>query len=879
MNKQINIPKIPHTFFKWYCRQERYEELHGDLEEFFYERAAEKGLSRARLYYLLDVIRCCQPYAWKKTKGQTNSNLIMFRNYYFTATRNLVKHKNYFLLNISGLAIGIASFILISLYLVNELSYDRFHANFENTYRVQTKGNINGQIVDWATSNPPLAKTLLNEYPETARATRIRRSGSWFISREDQKFYEDGVLFADSTFFQVFDFKLLAGDPKTALVHPRSMVLTETYARKYFGDEDPMGKEIAVEQDTIFYKVTGIAENIPANSHIQFDMLGSMSSYDEWNDDGWVDSGINYTYVVLHENAVIASLEEKIQEIIPKYIGPEIEYYTGRTYAEWQKAGNSTSFYLMPLKKIHLQSEASNDLGVPGNSSYLYIYGLVGIIILFIAIFNFVNLATAQSATRAREVGVRKVMGSTKTALVYQFIFESVIVSLIATVLAVIIVVVVMPSFIDLVGKELAFSMGSSYLGPLLIVGLAFMVGFLAGCYPAFVLSTFQPVEVLKGTLRPGSKSGWMRNFLVIIQFTASIMIITGTLVIYHQIDFMLTKNLGFDKEQILVVRKPELLKTHLDAFKNDLLQNPAIKTVVNSKTIPGKEYAKRSYRKQGAPETFLFMHNHVNFDYRELMGLELVSGRFFSKAHKQDTNAVVINVAAAKAFGFEDPIGQKLTTPWKPGQLVEIIGVVKDYHTESLHKRIEPIALELIPNNTSGYVSMKISNGEAIRETIAYVQDTWSKHTDKPFDYFFFDEDYEHLYRSEATTGQIFVVFAILSIFIACLGLIGLITFTASVRKKEIGIRKVLGAGTRSLIRLLSNDIVRPMMIATLLACPIAFLASDYWLQNFASRISISPWSYILSTCIVILIGSIAISFQTIKATRNNPVDSLRQE
>ena len=879
MSTRMNVPKIPHLFFRWYCRPGRYEELHGDLEELFYERILGSGITTARLLYWWDVIRCCQPYAWKTTQGQTNSNIIMFKNYYFTASRNMVKHKGYFLLNVSGLAIGIASFILISLYILNEVSYDRFHTDYDQVYRIQALGNINGQVYDVATSNVPLSKVLLSEYPAVSAATRVRRDGSWLVEYGDEKFYEERILFADSTFFEVFDFKLLKGNPETALVHPRSMLLTEAYAKKYFVEKDPMGRQMAIGQDSLLYTVTGILENVPSNSHLQFDMLGSMSTYERWNGNKWVGSDKNYTYVVLDKNADAAAFEEQIQEIIPKYIGPQVEYYTGITFINWQEAGNSAGFYLVPLKDIHLHSNTSEELEVNSTVSYLYIYGLIGFIILFIAIFNFVNLATAQSASRAREVGVRKVMGSSKTGLVRQFLFESIFTTMIAAFLAAILAKLLMPSFVDLVGKELAFDITSGYLGILMVLGLALVVGLLAGGYPAFILSAFQPAEVLKGKLRSGARPGWTRNVLVVLQFAASIMIITATSIIYRQIDFMLTKKLGFEKEQVLIVERPGALTHHLETFKNDVLKNPAISTVADSKTIPGKEYTKRSYRKQGNPETYLFRYNQVSFDYQELMGLELAAGRFFSEEYGLDSNAIVINETAAKTLGFDDPVGESLTSPWRKGELMKIIGVVKDYNIQSLHNTISPMALELRHSNLDGYISIKVNHGEQVRETIEHIEDTWDHHTSVPFDYFFFDEDYENLYQFESTTGKVFVIFGALSVFIACLGLIGLVTHTASSRKKEMGIRKILGASTLTLTRLLSNDITQVILVATAVAWPLAYITSRYWLQNFVEQAPTSPWLYVVSTLIVVVIGGLAISFQTLKTATANPVDSIRQE
>ncbi len=758
------------------------------------------------------------------------------------------------------------------------MSCDRFHSNHENIYRVSNEAIIRGEPNSQATTAAPMARAMIDNYPEVVKATRVLRSGSLLIGRGSEKINEDGVLFADSAFFDVFDFNLIKGNPKAALVHPKSMILSESFAKKYFGEEDPVGEDITVDEDSVFYTVTGVLEDVPANSHLQFDMLASLSTRDHDDTDRWIGRSL-HTYAVLNEGADPEALKEKMKELFYEYMAPEIEYYTEMTITEWEGANNSVNFKLTPIKDIHLHSTSSEELEPTGNVSYIYIYTLIGVIILFIAIFNFVNLATAHSANRAREVGVRKVIGSSKRALIGQFIFESIMISLFATFLAVLIIHFLKPSFYNLIGRELAFGPTSSYIGLLLMLCLAIFVGILAGCYPAFVLSAFRPVDVLKGSFSSGAKSGWLRNLLVTIQFAASIVIIIGTLVIYNQIEFMLTKNLGFDKDQIMVLKRPDALKGNLEAFKNDLVENSNIMTVANSRTIPGKEYRIRSYRKMDNHEVYLFLNNQVTHDYQELMGMELISGRFFSEEYSSDSNAVVLNESAAKLFGFDDPIGKPLISAFKEGTLT-IIGVVRDYNIESLHKSIEPVSLELAPNNNDGYLSIKISNGQNIRETVQFVENTWYDHVDnKPFQYFFFDEDYENLYRSESTTGQILIVFAFLSIFISCLGLIGLIAYSASIRKKEIGIRKVLGASVATLIRLLSAETARLIIIATLISWPLAYLATDYWLKNFADRTHVSPWFYVGSTLAVIIVVSFAISFQTIKACMNNPVDSLRQE
>jgi putative ABC transport system permease protein len=822
----------------------------------------------------------------RKTTWRSILHAAMIKSFYFTALRHFFKHRNYFLINITGLTIGMACFIMIALYVANELSYDRFHSRAGNIYRVNTKfTNPNGSG-DRAVCHSPLARTMLNTYPEVESATRVLRIGTLRIGTPDsgrEHYSEDGVLYTDSSFFDVFDFKLLKGNPKTALVKPASLVLTETYAKKYFGDEDPLGKQITVEDDDrFFYVVTGVVADVPANSHIQFDMLISLSTSELWNNDSWIASTAMHTYVMLRPDADAKALEKKMQDIVYKYLGPEIAHYSGLTMAQWEKAGGYTGYYLIPLNDIHLYSTSTEELEPGGRISYLIIYALIALIILFIAIFNFVNMATAQSALRAKEVGVRKVVGSTRGGLIFQFILESVIVSALAAIVAGILVTWLSPLFTGLVGKQLAFGITSHYVGSLSLVALAVIVGLLAGSYPALVLSSILPIDVLKGTLHKGTRTGWVRNFLIVVQFTASMVIIIATMVVYQQLDFMLTRNLGFNKDNILVIQRPDVLKEGQEAFKNALLANPNITAVAHSNTLPGKLYPQRSYRLKGNAESFVFKFNHVSHTFREVMGLELVAGRFFSNEHRMDSSAVVINEAAAKAFGFENPIGQQLTSPWHGGDLVTIIGVVKDFNFESLRSKIEPIAFELMPENSNqgGFITVRLGRDENVRQTVQFIESTWAQHSNgKLFEAFFFDNDYEKLYQSEITTGKVLLVFASLSIFIACLGLVALLAYTVAIRKKEIGVRKILGAGMGSLVNLLSAEVAKLIVIAAFVAWPLAYLGTRYWLQNFVDQIEIKPWLYLSATGVVVLICGLAVSLQVVKAAGENPVHALRQE
>lgn len=873
------LPKNFARFFEWFCKPELFDELQGDLEEAFEENKKELGIKSAQKIYRMEVLKMIRPSVIRF--GQTHSkfnHLIMFNNYFKTSWRSLLKRKSYFLINVFGLALGLASFSLISLFVLNEVTYDQFHSKHARIHRVSNKSVIRGESNHSATTNAPMANVLKADYPEVIDATRILDPGSLLVGRDKPNITETNVLYSDSSFFHIFDFNLIKGNPKTVLSEPGTVALSQRMANKYFGTEEAIGQWLKIEHDTILYKVTGIFNDVPPNSHLQFDMLASLSSRKEYNSTYWIGSSL-YTYVVLREDVDIPALQKKTKDIFYKYLAPEIEYYTGLTIKDWETAGNSVGFAFTPIKDIHLYSTATEELEATANVSYIYIYALIGIVTLLVAIFNFVNLATAHAASRAKEVGIRKVIGSSRRMLITQFIVESMIVSFVAMIVALLLIAFLVPGFHELVQKEVAGQLFYSATTYVYAFVLAVTVGVLAGLYPAFALSRFAPVRVLKGSTGTGKSTGWLRNFLVTLQFAVSIFIIVCTTVVYRQIDYMLVKSLGFEKDQVLVIERPDWLGNDMEAFKNDLFTHPNISTVSNSATLPGKKYELRSYRKKGEAETFLFLNNQVSYEYQDLLGLELVAGRFFSDQIASDSSAVIINESAANTFGFDDPVGQSLTSAFASGPL-HIIGVVKDYNFESLHKPVVPLTLELFPKVNNGYLSVKLNSGLNLSETVEFIDEKWSIYaSDKPLQYFFFDDDYDRIYKSEMAIGKILSIFATLSILIAGMGLIGLISYMAANRQKEIGIRKVLGATIGSLFGLLSNHVFRLILIAVAISWPIAFVAGEYWLQNFADRQDPGIWIYLASTFLIVIIVSVVVGLQTFKSASSNPVDSLRQE
>jgi putative ABC transport system permease protein len=806
----------------------------------------------------------------------------MLKNFFINTFRNMRKQRGYILLNIAGLMIGLTSFFFISLYIIHELSYDRFHRNYENIYRLKIVGRMAGGELNQAITAAPMANAMLNDYPEVLKATRVRRMGAWLIRFGDRKFNEDGILFADSTFFNIFDFRLLKGDPATALVRPRSMILTEEYARKYFGDEDPMGQQLIVEADTVLYTVTGVVQDIPDNSHMKFDMLASLSTYPAMaNSQFWISHNF-YTYIVVREGTDIAALENKFRGMVQKYVGPQIQEFLGITIDDFRKAGNDFRYVIEPLRDIHLKGAPQYSLEPSGSLTTVYIFAVIAILILIVAVINYVNLATAKSATRAKEVGVRKVSGANRAGLISQFLGESLLIAAFAAILAIILVYILTPYFNRIIGHELSVRLLDNYTGIVSVIGLTILVGIASGFYPAFVLASYNPVEVLKGTLNPGSMSKSLRGLLVVFQFTVSIVIIIGSVIVYNQLNFMTRKDLGFSKENLIVIRRPDSFYQQMEAFREQILKLPGVEKVGFSRAVPGTIFSNNGFLKDDDPEknTYLINQTWVSLDFPRALGVQLVEGRFFSREYGTDSTAILINETAVKSLGLKDPVGKYLLQPRGPQQFerLKIIGVMKDFNIESLHKPVTPVCFTVLGGGGGDMYATVRLKGKDITGTIRGIGELWQNFTSRqPFQYDFFTDSWNHLYTNESRTGKLFIIFSILAIFIACLGLIGLITYMTEKRTKEIGIRKTYGASINIVLGLLSREVVYLILISSLLAYPLAYFGSRYWLDGFADKVRVNPMIFIVSTLIALIIGWISISYQTIKAAGHNPADALR--
>ena len=806
----------------------------------------------------------------------------MFRNYFKIAFRYLGKHKGYSFINIAGLAVGIACCLLILLLVRDELSFDRFHENKDRMYRVIVQ--LPGQFymgTDYLAVTPaPLAHALIEEFPEVIQATRIDQSNDVIMSYQNKRFYEDGFLWADSHFFDVFTFPFLRGDQSEALSEPYSVVISERMAHKYFGDEDPIGKIMALNNRYDFI-VTGIMTDVPQNSHLQFDFLASLLTLKSIRgQEDYLERWGNYsyyTYILLPEGYSPRGLERKFPAFVEKYMGERL-----RQMRERDPTRQASRFFLQPLKRIHLHSHINFEISPNSDIRRIYLLSALALLILLIACINYMNLATARSAIRAKEVGMRKVIGAVRRQLTRQFIGESVLLSFIAVLLAVILVEIFLPVFNTLVSKNISLHFFQDWEFFIGLIGVALFVGIISGSYPAFFLSSFQPAAVLKGSLKTEEKGSILRRMLVIFQFAASIVLVISTVIIYSQIEFIRNKKLGFSREQVVVlpVRDRELRENH-KPFKHELLQNPAVLGCTASTWLPNNIRTNVGDTiwegmEEGADLQIYLLE--VDHDFIDLFEIELAEGRNFSREFSTDSQAYIINEAARKIFGWETALGKRFGFRREEVGMGQVIGVVKDFHFLSLHQEIQPLVIHLTENGMS-YLSVKIIS-QNIPQTVEFLKEKWKKFSPNyPFEYFFLDDDFEKMYRSEMRLGKIFMSFTFLAVFIACLGLFGLASFTSEQRTKEIGVRKVLGASVSNIVFLLSKEFSKWVMIASLIAWPLAYYIVSQWLQSFAYRISIGIWIFFLSTALALCVAMMTVGFKAAKVALANPVDALKYE
>lgn len=805
----------------------------------------------------------------------------MFLNYLNIAFRNLLKHKFYSFLNLSGLAVGIACFILIYLFVSHELSYDKHIPLAEDTYRIATKGRFADSELNIAVVSNLFGPTVYEKYPEIIDYTNMVEYGAEIIKYGENSYKEEKTIFADSSFFSFWGIRLIKGNEETALKAPQSMVLSNDLAKKIFGDEDPMDKSVKIA-GKYEYKITGIVEDIPSNTHFDFDLIMSLESIKNPQNDNWLDMG-THCYVKLQPGTDPKMVESKFMDIVIEYVGPELVEFLGATLDEFKQSGNDIGFFLEPLTSIYLYSNLDNQIGETSSIKYVYIFSAIGIFILFIACINYMNLATARSSGRAREVGIRKALGAYRAQLIKQFISESIFMALFATAIGLVLVFFSLPVFNSVSGKTFSPNI---LIQPqtLMILGVIILfVGILSGSYPAFFLSAFNPTRVLQKRLGNSFGGGGLRSALVVFQFAISIFLIIGTIVIYNQMNFLYSKRLGFDKEQILILDNAYMLRESINTFREEMLKHPEFENasisgftpVSTTRSVTAWWPGDDPKNERTTPITTFYNDPHFVPTY----GIKIVEGRNFDENLASDSTSILINQTAVKYFGLENPIGKRLGTYHRGNSKTSfrIIGVMEDFHFDDLKSRISPLVI--INEQNDGWISFRVAQNN-LEKAVKTLETKWKEFLPgQPFEYRFADQTVEAQYEAEKKVRTIMTSFSVITIFVACLGLFGLAAFTTEQRMKEIGIRKVMGASIGQIVLLLSKDFMKLVLIAFAIASPIAFLLMNNWLQDFEYRVGIKAWQFILAGVITFLIAWITMSYQSIKAAISNPSDSLRTE
>jgi len=808
----------------------------------------------------------------------------MLPNYFKTAVRNLLRQKTYTAINIAGLAIGMSAFLIILMLVHDELSYDRFHENTDRLYRITFDAQLPDRELRTARSSGPVAPTLRAELPEIEAATHFRSrngkpTGNVTVRYENTLFTESRVFFTDSSFFNVFSIDVLEGDPKTFLTQPNTVIITDDIARKYFGAKSALGKMLEIDGDPP-YTVAGVVKGFPPQSHWQFDMLASIVGMDIPDKDNWINNTW-YTYVLLKAGASPEHAESTFQTVVNRNIRPVVEQILGIDWREGEARGLHYRYRFQPITDVHLHSQLDEEILPGGNAVTVYSLILIAVFVLAIACINYMNLNTARSARRAKEVGVRKALGSDKSQLVILFIGEAVLLTAIAAVMSFGIIELLLPVINNLTLKSLSLSV---FINPWAIAGLVIFtvsVGIFAGSYPAFILSAFQPVKVLKGELGSGMRNSRLRNFLVVTQFAVTIALIIGTMVVYNQLQFIRTSNLGFDQEQLLVVDNTWLLGRNSESFKETLLHQPGITGAAYIQILPGRDIDSGVYRREGDESSQLIRMRQLwsDYDFLPLMDIRLKEGRYFSSDYATDiNNAVIINESAANILGYEQPIGRRLVGFFGNEQrTMSIVGITEDVHYEPLHEVIYPKVM-MISRSTPMHMVVRIEGN--INAIINTIETHWNEFSGgQPFSWFFLDDRLDQYYRTDRAFGKLIGIFTGIGIFISCIGLLGLSTYSTEQRTKEIGIRKVLGASVPGIVGLLSKEFLKLVVIANIIAWPVAYVAMNKWLEGFAYRIDPGIRFFVTAGIIAILIALISVSYQAINAALANPGKSLKYE
>ncbi len=827
-------------------------------------------------------------------QSENNKPINMFKNYFTIAIRNLRKHSFYSFINVAGLSVGLAICFIIILFVKNELSYDKHFVNADRIYRVKSEIQFGGGHYNMLASPPVMAGTLASDYPEVEAAVRFRQRGSWLVKRTVDNIKEEHVIWADKDFFKVFSIPVIAGNPETALMEPNSIAISDRIAAKYFPNENALGQTLILDND-MSVKITAIYQTLPANTHFHFDILIAMEGLEEAKQNVWYSNNF-HTYLLLRKGADAKQLEAKFPELVVKRVIPQVMELLGPgfTLEKFKESGNKIEYTLQPLADIHLKSSLQGEFEPNFDMAYIYLFAAIALFILIIACINFMNLSTARSANRAKEVGIRKVMGSFRSHLMRQFLTESILLSFISILMAIIIAYLLLPLFNQLSGRMLFIPFQQPSLYGIIVVA-ALTVGVLAGIYPSFFLSAFKPVSVLKGHVALGMKSGFIRSALVVFQFTISIFLVIGTLAVYRQLNYIQNKKLGFNKEQVIVVDETFVLGNNRIPFRDELMRNGKIENATMTGFLPvsGTWRSDTPWWVEGrdpaVQENLVSIQNwRVDHEYIKTMGMNIKEGRDFSREFPSDSSAVILNEAALKGFNFPgEVIGSRIATlgdspsgaPDREHLItLTVVGVVENFHFESLKQNVMPVMM-FLSKEPEGAIAFRFQSQNA-QDVIQLIENKWKEMAPgQPFSYYFLDQRFGSMYAAEARLGKIFGIFSAIAIVIACLGLFALTSFTAEQRTKEIGIRKVLGASVSSIVMLLSKEFGKLVLIAFILAIPLSWFGIDWWLKDYTYKTEIGVGLYLFAGLAAFLIAWATMSFQSFRAASSDPVKSLKSE
>jgi len=807
----------------------------------------------------------------------------MLRSYFKVAFRVFIRNRTHTLINIFGLALGLTFSIVIFLYAHKELSYDHFHENTERIYRVAVDAQIAENDLSIAVTSMPLAATMRREIPEVEEAVRIAKFGAWLFRNDSIRYNEDNVIFTDPGFFKMFSFPLIKGLPDEVLSKPHSIVLSETSAHRYFGETNPIGKKLRVEDDSTYYTVTGVMKDVPENSHIHFDMVGTLSTYENlFGNDRWVINFI-YTYFLIHESSSLSKVNDGLQKIVRDYVIPDYQKLLNLEDQPFSE-NNYYNYVIQPLTDIHFESGYFGEFEPVGKFFHVTLFIILAVVILLLSCLNFMSLITAQSVTRAREVGIRKISGSEKRSLINQFLLESALLSFFALALALLLTELVLPTFSKFIGLQLSLGQLLNSSGILLLIGLIIVIGVVSGMYPAWYLSSFNPRSVLRNRFDDHPDKGHFRTALTVFQLFLAIGAVIMTMIIMLQFRYLVNKERGYETDNLMVIRRPDALTNKLEDFKKEISTHTGIKGVANATSALGSGFPRFPYYLEGTPVTRNFSTATllVSFGFDTTYRLKMYSGRYFNTAYEQDSSACVINETALQHMGIKDPIGKTLIQlSDRPGKITtyKIIGVVEDFYFETLENPIRPLIMLLMPGNFEGYLTVRLNEVKQ-DSTIQYLKGVWEKYTDAyPFVYYHLDEDRKNYYQPVRTTARIFTLLSIVTTLMACMSLFALVSFTYNRKQREIGILKTMGASNLSIILRRAGEIILLVLSASVVAWICAYFLAKYWLNDYAYHIHINVLYFIAATLGVTLIALIAVYYHTWLVAKANPGNALKYE